>query len=297
MRIGTLTTSRCQSHLIYTNYCYQSTLYVDWLSARRRQRKIGIIGSSFCLSIPATYTLLSSLSLNIENNFDVNQRDGANAAILLIIALLTFILAIAVAFTKDDKNKKNDTAGRDVYNVSSVLSIRSNIDVRSTGDAHKGRGAFAMTEIPKGSCLGDYDGELLDTKQFYDRYSNNDNDSDSNSVVHKSGIGEYCIRVDDDFVIDGKQLATERAYNNNYYHFRSINNNKKKKKKNGDEDYMYFTPAHINHSSSQYNVARKVLKRQRRVVFYTTREIHEGEELLLDYGKQYWKGREHLIID
>lgn len=41
--------------------------------------------------------------------------------------------------------------------------------VRPTGD-RRGNGAYALVTIPKGTCLGEYEGELLDEATYWDRY-------------------------------------------------------------------------------------------------------------------------------
>ena len=57
-----------------------------------------------------------------------------------------------------------------------------------------------------------------------------------------------------------------------------------------------FTPALMNHSSEGANVVRRHVRRERKVGFYAAREVREGEELLLDYGKAYWAGRENEVV-
>lgn len=137
---------------------------------------------------------------------------------------------------------------------------RASIDVRLTGDG-RGRGAFARLDIPANTCIGKYRGELLDNAAFLSRY---DSDASGNN------LSEYAICVDADFVVDGKQSAS------------------------GDR----FSPSHMNHSSykGNVNVGKIYSRRKRKVTFYTTRDVHKGEELRFDYGRQYWRGREHLEI-
>eukprot|EP00854_Cymbomonas_tetramitiformis_P009028 gene9028-10698_t len=77
--------------------------------------------------------------------------------------------------------------------------------VRETGDV-RGRGAYVANPIEEGTFLGDYEGELLDNAEYFKRYP--------------SGVADYCIGVDPDYVLDGVEVAK------------------------GDE----FTIAHINHS-------------------------------------------------
>ena len=58
-------------------------------------------------------------------------------------------------------------------------------------------------------------------------------------------------------------------------------------------DVSAFSPCHINHGRpGRANVARVTRRRERRVDLYAARDIAPGEELLLDYGRLYWQGRE-----
>ena len=117
---------------------------------------------------------------------------------------------------------------------------------------------------------------------------------------------DHCITVDQQWTLDGAARA---------------------------QDTRAFSPCHMNHSATRYNVARHTLRRQRRVAFYTLIDVQvrvahtcccvdaqpqsairaadaivlhcqqgasclqEGEELLLNYGKTFWTGREDCVID
>ena len=116
---------------------------------------------------------------------------------------------------------------------------------------------------------------------------------------------DYCIRIDSEWTIDGAERAT---------------------------DTTTFSACHMNHAAgAASNVARLTFRREQSVRFYAKRGIqvrhnpaeayfdvvvtehHQlatiqvnrdtrwpvaqvGEELLLDYGKVYWTGRQHLVI-
>ena len=41
--------------------------------------------------------------------------------------------------------------------------------VQPTGDG-RGNGAFAIGHLPEGTCLGDYEGDVLDEAQYWQRY-------------------------------------------------------------------------------------------------------------------------------
>ena len=119
----------------------------------------------------------------------------------------------------------------------------------------KGRGVFAAQGIAEGTYLGSYDGEVLDGEQFDRRYGDRD-------------VPEYVVRIDGDAYIDGKAAAQGDAY----------------------------TPALFNDGGAKANVVRYcATRRPPRVDFFAGRDIRPGEELLFDYGSQYWAGRESDI--
>ena len=127
----------------------------------------------------------------------------------------------------------------------------SHIEVRHTGNDVKGYGAFAKLCIPRGTKLGEYEGEVLSKKAFFNRYPD--------------GFGSHCVAIDCDRVLDGKHEATKRSD---------------------------FTPAHINHSRTDFNVVRQRFPKDGKVVLYALHDIEPGSELLLNYGSGYWRGRE-----
>jgi hypothetical protein len=57
-----------------------------------------------------------------------------------------------------------------------------------------------------------------------------------------------------------------------------------------------FHPVHMNHSAGRANVKRYYERKNQRVLFFTTRDILQGEELLYDYGRQYWRTRGELEL-
>ena len=81
--------------------------------------------------------------------------------------------------------------------------------------------------------------------------------------------GDYATGVDDEWTIDGACHVADTAS---------------------------FHPVHMNHSRVRPNVRRYYARAQRRVSYFTSRDVQPGEELLYDYGRRYWRGREHLEL-
>jgi len=128
----------------------------------------------------------------------------------------------------------------------------SAIIVRPTGDV-RGNGAFATTFIPKGTFLGEYTGEILDSTAFIARYPDQ--------------LADFAMAIDDHYVVDAVASVANIAC---------------------------FHPVHMNHSAGRANVKRYYERKNQRVLFFTTRDVLQGEELLYDYGRQYWRTRGEL---
>lgn len=127
----------------------------------------------------------------------------------------------------------------------------SAVDVRESPG--KGRGAFAATKIAAGAFLGTYAGDALTGDDYEERYGG------------AAAVPEYVVRVDGDLYLDGRAAA----------------------------DAETFTPALLNHGGGDAaNVVRYCASRRPPVIdFFAARDVDAGEELLFDYGDQYWAGR------
>ena len=122
----------------------------------------------------------------------------------------------------------------------------------------KGRGVFAARAVAEGTFLGSYDGDVLTAEAYEARYSGG------------GATPEYVVRVDSDCYIDGARAAEGDAY----------------------------TPALFNDGGARANVVRFcATRRPPRVDFFASRDIGAGEELLFDYGPQYWAGRDDAPVD
>uniref|UniRef100_A0A7S3R388 SET domain-containing protein n=1 Tax=Dunaliella tertiolecta TaxID=3047 RepID=A0A7S3R388_DUNTE len=123
------------------------------------------------------------------------------------------------------------------------------VQVRPTGDV-RGNGAFAVVPIMKGQRICNYEGELIDVADYWERYP--------------SGASDYVMRIDDEYALDARDLAPRTAQ---------------------------FSAVHMNHSRRP-NVGRFYARSEKRVSFYALRDISVGEEITIDYGRDFWMGRE-----
>ncbi|GAB0490553.1 hypothetical protein MMPV_001790 [Pyropia vietnamensis] len=130
------------------------------------------------------------------------------------------------------------------------------VTVRPTGDG-RGWGVYAATALPAGTPLGEYEGEILDTAEFFARYP-----------PDGEARGDYVLALDAEWVVDGAAAAAAARATATY------------------------TPALMNHARLGAAVARVARRRARAVGFVTTRSVEAGEELCWDYGRTYWSGRE-----
>ena len=178
--------------------------------------------------------------------------------------------------------------------------------VRDTGDG-RGLGVYVRGErgaksgggggggspflfLPRSSFLGCYAGDLLSEEQFWQRYPR--------------GIGDYCMGCGGGFCLDGAPLAEE---------LRGRERERERESRlGGDQEgggegaggaagagvgpssssSPPYSPCLVNHSSKRANLSRITRRRERRVELYASRDVYPGEELLLDYGRKYWQGRE-----
>ena len=170
---------------------------------------------------------------------------------------------------------------------------RASLVVHATPD--RGNGAFAAAPVPAGAFLGEYEGELLDEGAYWARYpdgvvSASGRDGGGGRVAHVAPCrrgahcptqphlftrilprqSDYCIRVDRTWTLDGASRAADTARP---------------------------SPCHVNHARPpKANVCRITRRKERKVELYASRPLEMGEEVLLDYGKTYWQGRESAEI-
>ena len=119
----------------------------------------------------------------------------------------------------------------------------------------KGQGLFATRQIEEGAYLFDYGGESLDADAFFARYP--------------KGDGLYVAGIHDDLYIDGSDPERNGA---------------------GSSALARW----MNHAAQETSARPNVCGRKQRVGpnpamhFYALRPIRSGEELLFDYGDEYW---------
>jgi hypothetical protein len=104
---------------------------------------------------------------------------------------------------------------------------------------------------------------------FLGEYDGEILDNTAFSLRYPEQLADFAMAIDDEYVID----AVEYVPNIKCFH-----------------------PVHINHSAGRANVKRFYKRRDQRVLFFTTRDVLPGEELLYDYGRQYWRTRSDLEL-
>lgn len=112
-----------------------------------------------------------------------------------------------------------------------------------------GKGAFAKHDIKKGTKLGEYNGKLID----HESYTKLEDKGYIFEVTKKIGTRYYLFYIDARF---------------------------------GDE-LRFVNGAHSKTQKKQVNV--ESYQYAERVFFKAKRNIKKGEELLTDYGNNYWE--------
>lgn len=126
------------------------------------------------------------------------------------------------------------------------------VEVRDAGPG-KGKGLFAAAPLDDGTWIGDYTGEVLTEDQFHARYPKQDAD--------------YVLTANLNYHIDARDPVSSG-------HMRFAN-------------HSSVEPA----ENTIFTVVRKRKQRHKDIKFFTTRAVAIGEELLYDYGDDYWDGR------
>ena len=150
------------------------------------------------------------------------------------------------------------------FDSSSSALQSGDVVIRRCDDGARGRGAFVCRPggLQRGKFLGTYTGEILGFRDYESRYA----------ALHREP--EYVMRIDSDCFVDASAIAAET----------------------GAEPE--FHPAFINHATgSACNVVRRCASRRPPVVeLFTNEAISEGTELLMDYGRDFWRGREAVEL-
>ncbi|KAK9839996.1 hypothetical protein WJX74_001697 [Apatococcus lobatus] len=213
------------------------------LTHARNVKKAGLVLSGGLVAAGAAYMLSSDTELSA----------GIVQIATKALAAFAFVLGIAKVILQDKLAIELYDGGLVIEIVPSLKGPglqEGAVEVRATGDL-RGRGAFAAKDIPAGTFLGWYQGNLLSEQQYWHRYP--------------SGTSDFCIGIDRQWTIDGREAAKSSS----------------------------FRLSHINHSSSRSNLQRRTMRRERKVAFVTSQPLQEGQELLIDYGRTFWLGREH----
>ena len=129
------------------------------------------------------------------------------------------------------------------------------VAVRNAGGS-KGKGLFALADIPEGTFIGEYTGQVLTEEAYLQRYPDAD--------------PEYAFEVNDNYIIDA--VNPEQS------------------------SFLRYANHCPDADSNLLNtVFRKKRQRHKEVKFFASRSIASGEELQFDYGEQFWMRRKHLL--
>lgn len=140
----------------------------------------------------------------------------------------------------------------------SALTGGVDFEIRSAGPG-KGRGAFALRELPAEAYLARYTG------RFYDRL-----DAWKAKLASGETSGDFCYLFEDGGILDA-----EDASRSGWPRF--VNHSKRRK----NCEFIEVAPEPIG----------PLLPPRTVVMLQATRWIAAGEELLVDYGDGYWDGR------
>jgi hypothetical protein len=242
---------RCSSPSPHTHYITCRASLPDSSSTTKNTTKKALFATTLTAVGATTFQLLSKQP-TLPPIQDVLL---ATTATLGIGGVGGFALAKAVL---QDKFNVELHRGRPYFSIGVPSSgppvALGAILVKPTGDV-RGNGAFATTTIPKGTYLGEYTGEILDSTAFTARYP--------------QLLADFAMAIDDEYVIDAVDSVANIAC---------------------------FHPVHMNHSSRRANVKRYYERKNQRVKFFTIRDVFKDDELLYDYGKQYWRTRGELEL-
>ena len=153
-----------------------------------------------------------------------------------------------------------------------------------------GLGAYSTTKISKGTFLAKYQGDHISLEELICRYPEMGKTS---AEEIRDGQPEYVWRVDDDFFVDARDESTSnwcRFVN----HAPGPSAPSTPLEANAQQDSPF--QAGINECLANVRVSTfgsRYLSGG--VYFFAARDVDLGEELCVDYGPRYWRGRETQI--
>lgn len=124
---------------------------------------------------------------------------------------------------------------------------------------------------PTGDVRGNgaYATTTIPAGTFLGEYSGEILDSIAFKARYPNQLADFAMGIDDEYVIDARDFV---------------------------DNIACFHPVHMNHSAGRANVKRFYERKNQRVKLFTLRDIQPGEELLYDYGRQYWRTRGELEL-
>lgn len=129
------------------------------------------------------------------------------------------------------------------------LALSDLVEIKTSNILGANKGAFAKTLIQRGTRIGEYDGEILGVDEY-------------EKLQDKSYIFEVCKKYKGKYYL----FYIDAKYGNLLKYVNGAHSNEQKKRVNV-ESYQYAE----------------------RIFFRAKRDIVSGEELLIDYGDNYWE--------
>jgi hypothetical protein len=200
------------------------------------------------------------------------------------VSLVFFLLVIAVVA---DALSSSSSDGRHscpavLEGKPQSLAIQSAVSAGILIDESKGKGlgAFATESIVRGEWIGDYSGEILTVREVRARYWKLEKRKKEDRRWRKSRTrrgqgmsGDYLFSLSDDIFIDGEDTDASGwcRYMNHA----------------AEKNPACNVRTHHDPGTVLSNGEDKILPK---LWFTATRNIVVGEELLYDYGDDYWNG-------
>lgn len=237
----------------------------------------------------ATSTAAASSS-NVSLLASAASKKSTSSSINVIDTPLSSFIGHRIAGNHSNSDKDNTCIGSSSSSIDVIhmdtparKSLPPFLQLRSV--PNKGLGVFSTVNLPAGTYLGEYTGEILLNDHIKDRRY----------------VQEYYLRTLDDVAWCASRLDRGQTMTGCYLYGISLpptsSSTSLEKKRiyiDAEDEYSSTWTRFINHAFPPHaNVCPRSIHEsyttgQPRVWFVTNRHVHRGEELCFDYGDDYW---------